>query len=66
MTFDVRDEKQLVARSCQRCGGKIPSPKSQHPNVKYCSERCSRPTVQEFEKHQANVRAIQDAEEEKG
>ncbi len=35
----------------------MPSPKSQHPNVIYCSERCSRPTVAEFEAHQAEVAA---------
>jgi endogenous inhibitor of DNA gyrase (YacG/DUF329 family) len=35
-----------VKRTCKRCGKKIH--KSEHSNVIYCSERCSRPTVAEF------------------
>lgn len=36
-------------RKCNRCGKRIS--KAEHPNVIYCSERCSRPTVQEFQAH---------------
>lgn len=33
-------------RTCQRCGKAIRS--SEHPHVIYCSEKCSRPTVEDF------------------
>lgn len=36
-----------MKRACKRCGRNISL--AEHLNVVYCSEKCSRPTVQEFE-----------------
>jgi endogenous inhibitor of DNA gyrase (YacG/DUF329 family) len=54
----------VAERQCVRCGRKIR--KEEHPNVIYCSEKCSRPTVQEFERHQQEVAVRGEKREESG
>ena len=39
---------QTPKRECKRCGR--PIRQSDLPNIKYCSELCSRPTVEDFER----------------
>lgn len=38
-------------KTCQRCGKRMR--RGDHPNVIYCSGRCSRPTAEEFEARKA-------------